>query len=316
MKSALDRELVENLNESVNQNFAETLNSVVYNLVETALGEIEQKSPFIKLDKCVMIPVGETYTGAFCQQSDYTYFLGIDNPTIAYNTTKKRNWWKHIWKTFKSYWRIGRKKKKKKKNEQEYVPITFEKYQIKDLKADLILKMSNYMQETSVAYEFPNQITLVGPEDFGPGVRVNIVICYYEGKTNTFKLYSASKNKFVDINFGSRFDAIDQKRNEVGEMFVNIAKIINQVFSKSFGYVPNQLIVESLLYSVPNNLYVDDDVYQTFVNVANYIRFKDPRTIPSIANPDKTFLKDKLTSLIGATTDYSRIVGMLDRYKY
>ena len=316
MKSELDRELVENLNESVDNDFIKKLNTTVYGLVETALAEIEEKSPFIKVDKCVLIPVDETYTGAFCQQSEYTYFLGIDNPTIAFNTTRKRNWWKHLWKTFKSYWRIGRKKRKPKKGEKEAAPVTFEKYQIKDLKADLILRMANYMQETSVAYEFNNHITLVGPEDFGPGVKINIVVCYYEGKTNTFKLYSASKNKFIDYNFGSRYELLDQKRAEVGEMFVNMEKILNQIFSKAYGYVPNQMIVESLLYSAPNNLFVDKDVYQTFVNIANYIRFKDPRKIPSIAYPDKMFLKDKFTFLIGSTVDYSRIVTMLDRFKY
>ncbi len=316
MKAVLDRELVESLNDSSDQEFAVKINTIVFNLVGTALSEIEERSPFIKVDKCVLLPFDEAYTGAFCQLSEYNYILGIDNPEIAFNSVKKRYWWANLWKTFRSYWRIGRKKKKSKKNVDVEKPVTFEKYRLENLKGDLIHRMADYISETSVEYEFPAYITLIGPDDFGPGVKINILIAYFESATETFKVYSHSKNKFKEVNFGTRFAKIDEKTEQVGPMFVNMIKIINQVYGKAYGSVPNQIILESLLYSAPNYLFDSNDVYKTFVNIANYIRFKDPKTIPSICHDDKMFLKDKITGLLGSTSDYPKILSVLDRYKY
>ena len=312
----LSRELVESLNDSSKQEYAVKLNDFVARLVTSAIRDIEEKSPFIKLDKCVFTPVDEVYLGSFCQLSEYNYYLGIDNPEIAFNSTKKRNWWKYVWKQFKSAWRLRRKKRRRKKDPPEPKPITFEKYKITDFKNDLMMKMAPYLQETTMLYDFPDHVSLYGPDDFGTGVKVNIFVCYFESETRTLKLYRESKNKFVDIHFQNRFNNLDKKIEWVGGMFINMAKLLNQTFAKFYGYVPSQVIIESLLYACPNNMFIKDDVYKSFVNIANYIRFKDPKTIVSICDETTPFLKDNLVLLTGSSTDYSKLVKMLDTFKY
>jgi len=319
MKAELTRDLVESLNDSIKQEYAQTINDFMFTLVENALSDIEAKSPFIKMDKCVMVPVDEVYLGSFCQLSEYNYYVGIDNPEIAFNSQKKRNWWKYVWREFKAAWRIGRKKKykKKKKGEPEEVkPVTFDKYTINDLKHDLVNKMANYLQETSMIYEYNDHISLVGTDDFGTGVKVNLFVCYFETNTNTFKMYRESKNKFVDINFANRYTNLDKKLEWVGDMFVNVAKLLNSVYAKTYGVVPNQVIVESLLYQCPNNLFDKNDVYKSFVDIANYIRFRDPRTWVSICDESTPLLQDKLVQMTGSSPDFSRIINMLDNFKY
>ena len=317
MKSVLNRELVESLNQSTKTEFAKELNDKVTALVSTALADIAAKSPFISVDKCVFIPVNEVYTGALSQQSEYTYFFGIDNPQIAVNTTNRKNWWKFAWKEFKASWRIGRKKKYKKKKGEETPKIPeIEKYQLSDLKTDLMNRMANYVSESTMILSFPTHLSIIGSEDFGTGIKINIFVCAYDIKTDTYKIYRNNRNKFISFNFGHRFENLDKKIEWCGPMFVNMLKLINILYAKTYRGEANQIIVESLLYACPNCLFDANDVYKSFVNVANYIRFKDPKNIFSICDEKTPFLKDPVVSKMGNSVDYSRIISILDKFKF
>lgn len=314
MKSQLNREFIESLNESSNQEFSKNLIDSVYGLVEKTLNDISEKSPFVKVDQCVIVPVNEIYLGSYCQLSQYSFFLGIDNPQIAFNSKKRKNWWAYIWREFKSSWRIGRKKKYKKEVRKE--PATFDKYRISDFKHDIFLKFANNISETSMVYEYPFNVSLVGSDDFGLGVKINVYVCYFDSKTNTFKLYLERKNKFIDINFENRFENLNKKFEKCGEVFVDTARLINTIFAKKYNAIPNQIIVESLLYSCPDILFKANDIYQTFVNVSNYIRIMDPKAFTSICNDKVSLFDDKIILKSKSQIDFSKIVAMLDEYKY
>lgn len=319
MKSELNRELIEGLNESNNQQFADNVNNIVYSLVSQAMEEISFKSPFIKLDKCNIIPVNEIYLGAFSQLSSYDYFLGVENTQIEFNSKVKRNWWKYIWKEFKASWRIGRKKKYKKKKASKEVsvePLTIEKYKLSDLKHDLMLKIADQVTETSMIYEYPQMLSLVGSDDFGTGVRVNIYVTIYDSATDSYKLYKESKNKFIVVNFGNRYENLNEKYRSCGEMFVSMARIFNALFSKVYDKIPNQILLESLLFSCPNSLFDESDVYKTFINVANFIRIKNPKSFMSICDPNKTIFDEPLVFRSNSQVDYGKIINMLDNFKY
>ena len=57
MKNQLNQNLIERLAESSNQEFSESVNQTVYNLVSSAIEELAEKSPFVTPDKCILIPV-------------------------------------------------------------------------------------------------------------------------------------------------------------------------------------------------------------------------------------------------------------------
>lgn len=320
MKNILDRELVESLNDSNNETFAKNLNETVYRIVDDALNDLCEKSPFIKKEKCVFLPVNEIYLGSFCQRSQYTYFLGVDNPQIAFNSKKRRNWWKYIWREFKASWRIGRKKKYKKNKSLEEnknkLEIEQDKYNINDFKHDMLHRIAMNVTETSVVSEYPTHLTVVGSDDFGFGVKVNIYICYYETKTDTFKIYKEKRNKFIDINFEKRFFNLNEKLEKCGKIFVDMAKLLNTIYSKTYDKIPNQIIVESLLYSCPDSLFCKDDIYKTFVNVVNYIRVVDPNKFVSICNEKIPMFNDKIITKSKCQADFNKIILMLDKYKY
>jgi len=320
MKSLLNREIIEGLNESNNDTFADNVTNTVYSLVSDAIEKISIKSPFVQLEKCNIIPVNEVYLGAFTQLSEYDYFLGVENTEIEFNSRVKKNWWKYLWREFKASWRIGRKKKYKKNKKQEEIaaktPITIEKYKISDLRKDLMYRIADQITETSMVYEFPYCVSLIGSDDFGTGVKINIYVTIYEASTDTYKLYKPSKNKFISINFGQRYENLDKKFASCGQMFVNIAKIFNALYSKIYDKIPNQIVLESLLLNCPDSLYDKNDVYKTFVNVSNYIRIRNPKTFTSVCDSSKTLFDDPLVFRTNAQVDYGKIINMLDRFKY
>ena len=320
MKNLLNREIIEGLNSSSNENFAENVTSTVFSLVSDAIEKICIKSPFVQLEKCNIIPVNEIYLGAFSQLSEYSYFLGVENTEIEFNSKVKKNWWKYLWREFKASWRIGRKKKykKKKRGEEEAkkTPVTIEKYKVSDLKKDLMYRLADQITETSMVYEFPYCLSLVGSDDFGTGVKINIYVTIYDASTDTYKLYKESKNKFISVNCGKRYENLDKKYGACGAMFVSMAKIFNSLFSKIYDKIPNQIVLESLLANCPDVLYDKNDVYKTFVNVANYIRIRNPKTFTSICDSSKTLFEDPLVFRTNAQADYGKIINMLDRFKY
>ena len=319
MKSELNRALIESLNESSNSAFIEKVNNLVYNLISSAVDDLAQKTPFVIPQKCVLIPVNEVCTGAFAQLSQFDYFLGIDNPQIEMNTKTPKNFWKYVWREFKASWRIGRKKYKKKKKrdqENEVRPHEVEKYQLSHFRHDIVNMVAEYLSQTTMIYEYGRSFSMIGSEDFGTNVKINIYVTSFDGAEGTFKLYTDKRNKFFDVDFGSRFGNLEFKTQACGKVFTDMIKIFNSLYSKNYNRVPNQILVESLIFGCPNVLFDKNDVYKTFVNVANYIRISSPTSFASICHLDKTVFEEKLIISTGKQVEFSKIINMLDAFKF
>lgn len=314
MKSQLNRELIESLNESNNSNFHKQVNEFVYMLMSNVVSDISEKSPFITVERSILQPVNEVYLGAFSQLSEYDFFLGVDNIQIEMNTKTRKNFWKNVWREFRASWRLGRKKYKKDKKGFFQEPV--DKYKITDFRHDVVSKAAEYLCETSIIYENSRYISMVGKDDFGTDVKVNIFICIYDSNKKQYKLYNEMKNKYTVVDFGNRFENLDFKINDCGDMFVNMVKIFNALFSKAYNKIPNQILVESLLYNCPNVLFEKNDVYKTFVNVANYIRLVNPRSIISICDGGKSIFEENLITGSSSQIEFGKIINMLDRFKY
>ena len=268
MRDQLNKNLIEDLDDSFNSEFVDTINNYVYNLVSNVIHDISSLSPFVKADRCYLQPANEICTNAITQLSEYDYFLGIDNPQIELNSKTKKNFWKYAWREFKASWRLGRKKYKKQKQETRSVE-SIEKYKLSDFKQDFITNLANYLSTTSVIYEHMQHISIVGKDDFGSGVKINIYFTIYDSKNNAFKFYNEIKNKYKTFSFGDRFSNMDLKYEECGEMFDSAVRTFNSLFSKRYNRVPNQILIESLVFNCPKILFIENDLYQTFLNIAN-----------------------------------------------
>lgn len=314
MKSQLNRELIEDLNESNNKDFIDKINDTVLVLVSNVLNDLSKKSPFVRAEKCVLQAVNEAYLGTFTQLSEFTYFIGVDNPQIEMNTKKIKNFLKFMWREFKANFRLGKKKYKKKKDKTPTVQ-ELTKYKLSDVSQDFVQILAEYLNETSLIYQFNDHISIIGQDDFGTGVRINIYFCCYEPRSETFKMYKAHKNKFISLTFGSRFDNLNLKIEKVGQQFIDLIKIFNAIYSKTYNKVPNQILLESLIYNCPDILF-EKDLYNTFVNVANYITISNPQTMKSICDTSKSIFEEDLIVKANQQIHFSRIVNMLANFKY
>ena len=316
MKVQIDKDLIEGLNESSNRHYAENVNSLVYELVANAVRDISEISPFVNPEKCILVPANEAATGAFSQLSEYDYFLGIENKQIELNSKTRKNFWKYVWREFRASWRIGRKKYKKEKKNAPPKLESIDKYKLSDFKHDLTRKMADYLSETTLLFNTSSGVSIVGKEDFGTNTKINIYVCCFDSKNDTFKLFNQTKNKYFDVCFGERFENLDEKEKATNGQFVDMLKILNALYAKNYNKIPNQILLESLLYNVPTKLYCQEDIYRTFVNVSNYLRISNPKNFVSICGGEKTIFEEPLIVKSNSQVDFGKIITMLDNYKY
>lgn len=316
MKRDLNKDLIEGLRDSTNVEFVDNLNYATFALVNQALIDLSNKSSYIQPEKAYFTPVNEIYLHAMTSQSEYTYFLGIANTEIELNSLDKKHYFKNLWKRFVRAFKMSRKKKKKKRKDKEVTPtvsVTKEKYTIDELKNDFIYYLSNLISTSSIIYEYEDHISIIGKEEFGTNVKINIYITMYDEKNGIFKMYNARKNRYYEVDLNERFKNLDKKINSC-ENFVNVVKIYNSLYSKAYNKVPNQILIESLVFNCPDILF-EHDVYQTFLNVSNYIRMTDTDALRSICNNSKSVFKEKLIVDAGAQVEFARLLRVLDNYK-
>lgn len=315
MKRDLNKDLIEGLRDSTNLEFVNNLNYTVFSLVDQALKALSNKSSFIQPEKAYFMPVNEIYTGATTSQSAYAYFLGIANTEIELNSTDKKHLFKNFWKRIVRAWKMSKKKKKKKKKieERSLTVVTKEKYTIDDLRNDFVYYLSNLISTSSIIYEYEDHIMVVGKEDFGTNVKISIYITMYDEKNGVFKMYNGRKNRYYDVDLNERFKNLANKM-ESCENFVNMIKIYNSIYSRAYSKVPNQILIESLVYNCPAVLF-EHDVYQTFLNVSNYIRMIDVDALRSICDNTKSIFKEKLIIDAGAQVEFAKLIRVLDSYK-
>ena len=316
MKRDLNKDLIEGLRDSTNVEFVDNLNYATFALVNQALIDLSNKSSYIQPEKAYLTPVNEIYLHAMTSQSEYTYFLGIANTEIELNSLDKKHYFKNLWKRFVRAFKMSRKKKKKKRKDKEITPtvsVTKEKYTIDELKNDFIYYLSNLISTSSIIYEYEDHISIIGKEEFGTNVKINIYITMYDEKNGIFKMYNARKNRYYKVDLNERFKNLDKKISTC-ENFVNVVKIYNSLYSKAYNKVPNQILIESLVFNCPDILF-EHDVYQTFLNVSNYIRMTDTDALRSICNNSKSVFKEKLIVDAGAQVEFARLLRVLDNYK-
>lgn len=310
----LNRELIEGLSQSTVPSNVDNINEKVSSLVYQALASLSDKTSNVDVNRAVLLPIDESFTRAICSRSEYNYLLGIPNTEIEINSVSKKNFFKNFWKRLKYAWKKSHQKKSKAVNTEikPSLNVVGAKYDITALRNDIILSLANFLTSTTIIYDLERYISIVGKEDFGSNIKINIYVCLYDEKTNTFKNFNYPKNRFDDINFAERVDNLNSKYGRCDENYVNMIKVYNALFSNANGYVPSQILIESLLYNCPDELYTDD-LYQTFLNVSNYIRLKSAKSFKSICDTSIELFKDKNILSVGAQLDYQKLISLLDK---
>lgn len=300
-KMKISKQLIEMIANKDNVEYVKNINDKVNNLLSLTIESLAKKVSFISLDNVVLQPINEVFNNSLVDGSDFTYLLGVENAQLELNTIKKESFWKNfkkklseLWKNRK-YFKRKRKKKKKKKGdnpvEKPKFKTNFENYTILDLAEDLQSALCENLSETTIICLKKTRIEIIGKDDFGPNVKIVLqLVCSQQDQI--FKYFVNAKKGFIDLNLPNRYGFLGEKQYMVGDNFTKMLKIFNGLFYNVNGYLPNQIFIESILCSCPDELFAGNDIYKVYLKIINFITLKTIRNIKSINEPSKTIITD------------------------
>ena len=304
-KISINKELINNIANLENKKYIKQTNKLINNIIGATIEKMEQQVSFVSLKNTILQPVNELLTGAIIDNSAFIYILGINNPQLELNTIKGESLWKNFkekfiiaWRNRKSIFnRRKRKKKKFKKNKDENLqftnkPIDVTKYNLSNLVEDFQSKIILFLSETSLTYLFEDRLELVGKDDFGANTKIVIYPMIYDG--NIYKYYVNKKKGFVEINLENRIANIEKKISEVGENYIKMLKIFNYLYFNVNLSMCNQIFLESILCSIPNNFYIGEDIFKVFLKIINYLSINKLKDVKSINNNSLSIYKDEV----------------------
>ena len=161
----------------------------------------------------------------------------------------------------------GRRKRRKKQQQQQQIiqndNFQQEKYTIAKFKNDLMLELVKYLTEKSLIAVNSKNILLLCKEDYG----LNANLYFVFKSNNYYKLFDTNTFKFTLIDFKDRFVNIKEKNIQTNNNFTNMIRIFNGLFANIMGYPLNQILIESVLYNCPNDLYNETDCFEMFIKI-------------------------------------------------
>lgn len=285
---------MKNINRAVIEEYSKSLDLTIfqnaYNLIcqhiQDTLNVIKQRNHYIT--EYNIYVANEAFTGQehFATTLDLFIVFNAVQIEVNYNNKPKNKLKKHLkdfWRLFKNNFIIFGSKKKKKARQQKELErqvVSLKDYDVETLYYDLTMNLTKVLFNKSAIKIFDNKITVVGEDEFG--VEINIYPVFYVSD-ETFKLYNISSQKHLLINFHERFNNITVKNLSTKDKFSEQIRIFNNLYWNFVKQNPNQIFIESLLFSCPNELYVDNKIDCT-LNLVNYLKNTSLQKLVSICN--------------------------------
>lgn len=313
MQKVFDREVIESFVMPSSQESVTSLVNFVENIFSQVLAKLKVKRPAIS-DNYFFEIVGEFENGSFSANSCLDLFIVIKSPQLELNTMKLiNNKFKTFWNKLKFAYSSSKKekkrKKKKKKVEQKEILVPVNKYSIADLKQDIINETLNLIDDKCFVCSNIYGFKLVVREYFGTDVNVYPVLKSGE----SYQIYNSFSNKFINIDFKNRSQNFLEKQNRVGEIFTLLLRVLNTLYFNIYNINPNQIVIESLLYSCPDELFDGVDFYQVFLKILNYLYNCNIEKIKCILD-DESLFKNKLVedSVVSINSFIRNVVKFLN----
>ena len=320
-KLSISKELIVSIAEQENIKYIKNISKKLNMILSSALKKMSEKISYVNLDNIILQPVNELMSGALVDNSDFIYFLGIKNAQLEMNTARKIPLWQNIVNRFKFAWenRKSSKRKKRKKlfrrkkeaktmNLSDY-KFDPSKYNIYNLTEDLQNAIIEYLSASSIVYLNGNLLQIIGKEDFGSNVQILIYLVSYDG--NKFKYYAGKKLGYKEIDVQNRYNILQEKINNIGDNFLKIIKILNSLYYNVNRYIPNQVFIESIVASCPEDFFIGDDIYKIFLKIINYFTIKTLKNVKSINDPSKTIHQDDVCG--NCMFGFNKMLNMINK---
>lgn len=306
------------LNSNIIKEFAKSVDNSSFNqayskvnqYINDALSIIKNRNPYI--NNYDIFIANEAFSDAEFYASTLDIFIVFNAVQIELNQEKKKEnkfikSIKYFWQSFQDNFFIFRSKKRKnnkylKKVEKKVMLL--EKYNVTTLYNDILVQLSKQMYNKTELYINSNKITIIGEEEFG--LPINIYPVFYVDEEK-FKLYNIKTDKNIIIDFKDRFQNVEIKNLQTNDNYINQIRIFNNIYWNIFKQKPNQIFIESLVFSCPNNLFVND-VVETTINLVNYIKNNTMQNLKSICDETIDLFNEQLN-----TVDYQSALKFINK---
>lgn len=319
----LDKSIIEDFAVKANDDSAKRVYYLLSEYVDEIANKISQTNNLVNSQNVELVKVGDLFSNTFTNISELDLYLSIKSAQIEINSSLQfENKFRNVWKRIKYAWinrnknsaRFQKKQKKKlaKKNliitEKDLLDKKEKPYTITDLKNDFFDGLVSNMTNTTILYNMPSKIRILGKDEFG--FRINIVPVIQ--RDGFFKVLDTTNNKFIETNPVGAKNILDEKANEINkqnsilsihdeDLLFKIIRIFKSLYYNLFQSY-NYQFVESIVYYCPNSLFKIEDeknyIYNVFLKVLNYINNINIFNIRSIYNQDKTILQQYNLSIM------------------
>ena len=309
-----DNSFIETLSQQINPNYVDNLFSYITDILSLSLDAINNKKPII-LDYSFKI-VNECSTYAETQNSTLDLFVQIKSPILELSCINlNKNYFKKFcnkvsiaWSEYKQEKKSNKRKKKNKQKllKQNEKVIQKQKFTVQNFKFMLMEELSKNLTNNTFISITPYGLTLVGEKELG--MPVNLYITFINN--NKCTMFNTNTLKLINIDFGNRYANIDKKNNETNNSFMTMTRIFNGLYANIMNEPLNQILIESILYNCPNNLFVGSN-YEIFLKIVNYINLSLSKYNISITDENKKIYQEQLT--LNELINFNKFLKILKR---
>lgn len=281
----VDYEIIENALNSLNV------------IIDNAISDIKKGNAFI-VGNCEIIPINEFCSGAVSPNSTLDVLLVLTSSQIEFNTIKfNKNKFKNFWNKVKYSWkhRKDNSRRKRKRKKEEKIEISFKdknKYDMQDFKQEFLNSIINYISKTTIC-SIENGIIKINGESLPFKTRIFPVI----NKFGSYNYFQESKNKFINLDFKNRFKVIENMTEKYGEKYLALLRIFNTLYFNIYGTSPNQTFMESLIFNLPDEAFLKNSNYESFVFAINYFVNTNLNSLKSCADSAKKIYEESLSGV-------------------
>lgn len=277
---------------------AENVSAIAITLVDESIEEIKKHVPIMHGEHDYIF-VDEHHFGTSTVNSELSIFVVFKSHQLEINTkelvnSKFEKFKLRLLNALNSMKKTKKRKKKSKQQDNDNKQILIEstkRYSILNLKNDLVKVMLTKIDNQSYIQVMDYYIKLISPNNLGLSVNIYPVL---EESENCYKLYNSYKNEFFEVDFKQRDQNFNQKYHDVGVNFLYMIRVFNNLHFSIFNYIPNQILIESLLFNVPNDLYSGFTFYESFIKILNYLSNTNMKNFVSIVDNTKSLAEEIL----------------------
>lgn len=270
-----------------------------YSFLCEMLGDSMQKISatnlsIIPFDSVQISPINSFSNASNTSVSELDMMISINSPQLELNSYKLvLSKWQKLNKNVKDAWvNRNRKKKSKKKKRQLQQAAKREyyddlPYNVMRLKNDLFEEIARHMSNLSIIYNQPHKIKVVANQELGltfnvyPAIQVGDLTKFWNPALNDFDIY----------DFKKLHNKISEKTKKIGQNFLNVFRIFNNLYYYTTKKQPPMAMIESIMLSIPESLF-EGNQNDCFCTIINYLLNIKAVTMFKIANIEE-FVRTK-----------------------